>query len=136
MFTSEAAVRTKFNLTSANEVPSELIAAAIEDAHTQLERCLDPSVDTGSPEEALVLGETYLAGAHLFRTLASSQAFHGRRISVGGQRLDEGTRFEALSAGASQAEEQAWDMLEPYLAARPARVVGSVTDSTPVLGEE
>jgi len=135
-FTTESEVRMKFQLINTTQVPSDLVAAGIDDAHTELLRFLDPDVDTGSPEDALILGETLLAGAHVLRSLASSDAVQQKHLVVGGQRIEEGNRFQSLMAMAEQASRLAWEALEPYLLAGPPRYVGAVTDTTPVLGED
>jgi hypothetical protein len=57
-------------------------------------------------------------------------------LSIGGKRIQSGSRFEALNEKADTAEEEAWKHLEPFLLARPPRAVLVVTDSTPVFGEE
>lgn len=134
-FTTEAAVRLKFQIEDAVLVSSELIVAGIDDAHVELLRFLRPEYDTGSPEDALVLGETLLAGARVLRSLASKQAFEQKAIKIGGQHLQEGSRFAALMAFAASTEAEAWRLLEPFLKDQPARAVGDATDSTSVLGE-
>ncbi len=135
-FTTESVVRTKFQVEDSTLVPSSLVTASIDDAHDELMRFLDPEVDTGNPEDGLVLGETLLAGAHLFRSLASKDAFDQKHVSIGGQDIAEGDRFAALTETADKAETQAWAMLEPYLAAAPTRTPADTTESTEVLGEE
>ncbi len=135
-FTSESEVRQKFQLNDTTLVPSSLVTASIDDAHTELLRFLDPEYDTGSPEDGLVMGETFLAGAHLFRTLASKEGFEQKHLMIGGHRIEEGERFTALMTLASVTDEQAWYVLEPYLLDWPGRSVADATDSTPVLGEE
>lgn len=133
-FTTESEVRLKFQLDDTTLVPSSLVTQSIDDAHEELLRFLDPQYDTGDPDDPLILGETLLAGAHLFRSLASKEAFEQKRTTVGGQRIEEGARFTALTAVASLTEDQGWYVLAPYLASRPARSVAAVTASTPVLG--
>ncbi|HIJ74646.1 MAG TPA: hypothetical protein HPP83_11150 [Candidatus Hydrogenedentes bacterium] len=135
-FTTEAQVREKFQLNDTTLVPSSLIEAGIDDAHDELLRFLDPVFAEGTPDDALVMGETLLAGAHLFRTLASGEAFGQKHVAIGGQRVEEGARFGTLMAVATEAEKQAWYLLEPYLADRPSREVAAATDGTPILGEE
>jgi hypothetical protein len=135
-FTIESEVRARFELHDATLVPATLIDARIDDAHTELLRFLDHDFDAGSPDDALIMGETLLAGAHLFRSLAAKQSFEGKRLTVGGQRVEEGERFQALTAIAEAAESQAWYMLEPYLNTVPGRSPADATDTTPVLGEE
>jgi hypothetical protein len=135
-FTTEADVRLKFQLVDTTLVPTTLIEAAIDDAHEEVLRYLDSSVDTEPPDEALVLGETLLAGVHLFRSLASKDAFDQKHVSIGGQRLEGGGRFAALTAIAERTEVQAWYMLEPYLEELPPRKCAGVTATEPVLGDE
>ncbi len=136
IFTTESDVRDKFQLTDTALVPASLVASSIADANTELLRFLDPVYDTGSPADGQVLGETLLAGAHLLRSLASKDGFEQKSLSIGGQRVDGGDRFAALTSMAASAEEQAWGILEPFLLDRSARAVLKVTDTTPVLGEE
>ncbi len=135
-FTNESEVRQKFQLTDTTLVPSSLVAAAIDDAHAELLRFLDSDTVTEPPEDALVMGETLLAGAHLYRSLASKAAFDQKRLGIGSTKLEESSRFQSLMAVAEAAEEQAWYTLEPYLEAPPPRTVGDVTDTETVLGED
>jgi hypothetical protein len=135
-FTTESAVRLKFQLNDTTLVPSELVEQSIADAHIEVLRHLDPVFGQEPPEDALAMGETLLAGAHVFRSLASRQASTQRRVTVGGQRIEEGERYTTLMALASFTEKQAWLILEPYLATFPSRTSGTATDSVPVLGEE
>lgn len=135
-FTDESRVRLRFQLSDTTLVTTELVDRAITDAHTELLRAIDDEVDTDLPEEALVMGETLLAGAHLFRALASGEAFKPKGIALGGHRLDNSERFAALMGIADLSERQAWYILEPYVRAVPARAPLGVNDTTPVLGEE
>jgi len=134
-FSTEAAVRLKFGLTDSALIPQTLVAQSIDDAHAELLESLDPACDTQGPPAALVLGETLLAGAHLFRSLASRDAFDQQRITIGGQRIEEGARFASLMAVASLTEDRAWVLLAPFLKACPVRNAAWTTASTPVLGE-
>ncbi len=134
-FTTESAVRAKFQVEDRVAVPSSVVQGSIDDAHAVLLRALDEGVDQGTPEAALVLGETLLAGVHLLRSLASSSA-QGVVVSVGGQRLSHGDRFAALMALASKTEREAWRVLEAYVGDRPRCPLGATTDSVTVLGEE
>lgn len=134
-FTTEALVRLKFQLTSTQDVPDTLIGDAIAEAHEPIALRLDPVVDTGSPPVALVIGETLLAGARTLRSLAAREAATARNVVVGGQRLETGTRHTQLSLCATLAEEQAWEMLAPFLAPRTGARPAQPTDTTPVLGE-
>jgi hypothetical protein len=135
-FTTESDVRDKFQLTDTTLVPSALVTGSIDDAHTELLRYLDPIHDVPSPDNALVMGETLLAGAHLYRSLASHDAFDLKRLSLGGQRIEDGERFRALMIIAEASADCAWMLLEPYLLEQPPREVFDVNASTPVLGEE
>ncbi len=134
-FSTESDVRLKFQLEDTTLVPSNLVVKSIDDAHEVVLRHLDPDVDTGSPEVALVSGETLLAGALLLHSLSVNDAFVQKNVSVGGNRISEGGRFDALRAAAGTAEEQAWYLLQPYLVDEPARLLLGVTDTRPVLGE-
>jgi hypothetical protein len=134
-FCSESDVRLRFQLNDAVLVTAELIEACIDDAHLEIERFLDETVDVDPPDAALVTGETLLAGAYLYRSLAAKDAFQQKQVTIGGQRIEAGERFRALMAVAALTEKQAWFVLEPYLTAQPARLVIGCTDSTPVLGE-
>lgn len=134
-FTSEALVRKKMQLTDATLAPADLVAQSIDDAHATVLAELDPEVDVEDPEDGLVLGETLLAGAHVLRSLASKDAFEQRKVSVGGQRIEPGARYDALMDAAAGAEDQAWDALAPYLAPGTERAPADVTDSQPVLGD-
>ncbi|HPO12063.1 MAG TPA: hypothetical protein PLI09_01355 [Candidatus Hydrogenedentes bacterium] len=133
-FTSESAVRLKFQVTDTASVPQDLVLKSIEDAHEEIVRCLDPAVDQTSPEETLVLGETLLAGAHLLKSLAAKDAVQHKEVVVGGQRVDTGKRYAALMALSNQSGEQAWETLRPYLRESSGAVEAVVTDTTPVLG--
>ena len=135
-FATEADVRLRFQLNDTAEVSSALVNASIDDAHTELLRFLDPVFDELSPEDALVMGETLLAGAYLYRSLASRQAFDEKQVAIGGQRIEAGKRFSALMAIASLTEETAWYILEPYVVDRPSVSPAGATDTVAVLGEE
>ena len=134
--TTETRVRAKFQLLDTTLVPSDLIEAAIDDAHTELLRFLAPDVDLETPEEALAMGETLLAGAHLYRTLGSKDAFDQKRLAIGSNRVEGSGRFDSLLAIAMIVEKQAWYLLEPYLGECASRCPCSVTVTQPVLGEE
>ena len=136
VFTTESAVRDKFQLTDTTLVPSALVTGSIDDAHEIVLRFLDPVFDVQSPDAEVVLGETLLSGAHLLRSLASSEAFTQKRLTIGGQRIDVARRFEALNDAADSAEERAWHVLEPFVLARPASKVADVTDTTPIVEED
>lgn len=135
-FTNETRVRERFQLTDTSLVPADLVVASIDDAHTELLRYLDLAFATETPEEALVMGETLLAGARVHQALASKAAAELKTITIAGQRIEATGRVETLLAIARGAEEQAWRLLEPYLAGRVGQVACVVTQSTPVLGED
>ncbi|MDX9976084.1 MAG: hypothetical protein RBU21_24110, partial [FCB group bacterium] len=119
----------------AANVPASLVAACIEDAHEQIRRFLDPRHDTEAPAGALVIGETFLAGAGVLRALAAKEAVDQKRLTIGGQRIEESQRFQTLTAAAATATDQAWTHLEPYLLERPVLAPVDATDTAPVLGE-
>jgi len=135
-FATEADVRLKFQLNDTTLAPPALLAGSIGDAHGELLRRLAPEFDTTPPEDAVVLGETLLAGAHVLRSLASKDAFEQKDIVVGGQRIEAGKRFSSLMTMASLATDEAWRILAPYLVDQPARPPVGVTDTVAVLGEE
>ena len=133
-FTTEAAVRLKFQIED-TAVSAALVEQSIADAHTEVLARLDPATDTENPDDALVLGETLLAGAHLLAALASCDAFTARPIALGGQRVEAGQRFASLLAIAAKARREAWRTLAPYLAAHPPTLAGTATESTAILGD-
>jgi ribonuclease HIII len=134
-FAAEEDVRSKFQMTDLTLAPSALILASIDDAHAELLRVLDPTRASEPPDANLVMGEVMLAGAHLFRSLASKDALGQRQVVIGSQRIDAGKRFGALMAMASLAEQNAWYLLEPYLVDRPSRAPLAPTETSAVLGE-
>ena len=136
VFTTESAVREKFQLTDTTLVTTALVTGSMDDAHELVLRFLDPIFDVPSPDAEVVLGETLLSGAHLLRSLASSEAFNQKRLTVGGQRIDVARRFEALNEAADSAGEQAWEVLEPFVFARPAAKAVDVTETTPIIEED
>lgn len=136
IFTTETDLREKFQLADTTAVPAALVSRNIADAHTILLRFLDPAFDVPSPDDALVLGETLLAGAYLMRSLASASAFARKKVAVGGQRVEPPGQFEALTERADEAEEEAWRVLEPFLLERPADKLAGATDTQPVIAEE
>ncbi|MFA6240988.1 MAG: hypothetical protein WC655_08670 [Candidatus Hydrogenedentales bacterium] len=135
-FTTESAVRLKFQISDSIIVSSDLVTASIDMAHEEILRVLAGDVDTQSPENALVIGETLLAGARLFESLASQDAYSQKRITLGANHIEDGDRFRALTAAAALAEKQAWYLLEPYLHRRPFRTPLETTVTIPVLGED
>ena len=135
VFTTEIAVREKFQVTDVDKVASSLVTEAMEDAHLEVLRHLEAAYNVDPAADAVVLGETLLSGAHLFRSLAAGEAFQQRDVSVGGQRIQAGRRHASLLSTAAQAEEAAWKMLGPYLVTQPMGTVLAVSDSVAILGE-
>ena len=135
-FTTEADVREKFQLTDTTLVPVSLVNRNVNDAHLILLRFLDPIYDLPTPPDAVLLGETLLAGAYLLRSLASGAAFARRKVTMGGQRVEPSGRREALNAQADEAEAEGWRSMEPYLVVIPTDKLAAATDTQSVLGEE
>lgn len=135
-FTTEDAVRLKLQFSDTAAVSSALVAQSIADAHVTVLRALAPDAPVEPPAEGLVLGETLLAGAHLCRSLAAHDAATQKRLTIGGQRIEEGKRFDTLSALADTFESQAWDALEPFIAPPRDHPPAQTTATVPVLGEE
>ena len=135
-FTTEAEVRLAFQVADTALVTPGLVNQAIANAHAELLQRLDPAFDTDPPDTVLILGETLLSGAHLFRSLAARDAFEQTAIAIGGQRIEPGQRFAALTAMSEQAERLAWQALAPFLKRVPARQLLDATETQPVLGRE
>lgn len=135
-FATELDVRTKFLLSDPAAVPAELVLASLNGAHEELLRYLDPAYAEGTPDGRLVLGEILLAGAHLYRSFAGKDAFDQKQVTLGGQRVDAGKRFEALTSFSTLLETSAWYMVEPYLQQRPPRAPVATTDTVSVLGTD
>lgn len=135
-FTNETNVRDAFQLNNATRVPAALITVSIDEAHIEILRVLDESVDTVTPEAGLVSAETILAGAYVLRSLSWQHAAEQQHLALGTTRIEEGNRFRELRQAADTAESQAWTMLEPYVAAAPDASVATVTDTTPILEED
>jgi hypothetical protein len=135
MFTTEAIVRTRFQIPDEATVSTALINASIEDAHTILLRYLDPQYDLPEPDAQLVLGETLLAGAQVFRSLAANDAATQQELSIAGQRISAGNRFASLMTLAGKAEDAAWRALAAYLVPKPGIPLAMTTDTMPILGE-
>lgn len=133
-FTTESAVRLRFQVEDTAWAPAALIENCIAEAHAGIGARLAPEVDPESPPDTLVRGETLLAGAVLLRALASKASAGRHPVSVGGQRIDRAKQFAALMALAAQTEEQAWRVLAPHLAPVAEKAPGDATDSAPVLG--
>lgn len=135
VFTTEDAVRLKFQMNDAAWTPTPLVLASIAEAHEAILRRLDPEVSLGAPAEGLVLGETLLAGSCLLRSMASKDAALQKEVTVGGQRVETAKRFASLMALSVKTEELAWAALGPYLRDIPGSCPGSVTGTGTVLGE-
>ena len=132
-FTNETLVREAFQLNNTAIVSTSLIAQSMDDAHTEILRVLDASVDTGSPASDLIAGETMLAGARVLRSLSWGHAADQKRLALGANRIEEGNRYRELQLGASVAETRAWYLLEPYVRAVVPVQKLDVTDSHDVL---
>jgi hypothetical protein len=133
-FTTETLVRLRFQVEEAHLASAELLEAAIAEAHVVILARLAAGVDTGTPPDRLILGETLLAGSVLLRAVASKEAVARRDVTVGGQRVESAKRVAALTALAQDAEDRAWETLAPYLTPPGLRKPGCTTDTTPVLG--
>ena len=134
-FTDETRVRDAFQLKNTTRVPSDLVTQSIDDAHIEILRVLDESVDTVTPEAGLIAAETILAGAHVLRSLSWGHAAEQQHLSLGTTRIEEGNRFRELHEASDLAEAQAWYMLEPYVAAAVDAPIAGATDTVPILGE-
>jgi len=134
-FSTESAVREKFQVTDTALAPTGLVERSLSDAHEEILLRLDAGVNIENPPAALALGETLLAGAHLLRSLASKSASVFREVRVGGNQVVTGKRSAALMGLAAQAEQQAWETLEPYLKPVDGVEAALATDTLPVLGE-
>jgi hypothetical protein len=134
-FATEEDVRLRFQLNDETLTPSALIEACITAAHEETLLRLDPLFSVEPPANALAVGEAMLSGAYMFRALAGKDAADQRQLTIGGQRLDAGSRFQALIDMAALTEERAWYVLEPFMKRRDAAVLAGTTDTVPVLGE-
>lgn len=134
-FTTESAVREKFQLNDTTAAPAALLSRSIDDAHTQILSALDPGTDTELPPAGLIQGETLLAGVLLLRSLASANAADHVVVTIGGQRVERGQRFAALIALSDQTEREAWALLSPYLLGARTEVM-LMSATSPVLGDE
>ncbi len=137
-FTDETTVRTKTQLTDTAKVSSALVTQSISDAHEEILKRLDPVFDTDPADENLKRGETLLAGAFLLRSLSSGEAFNIKNLRFKGQGLGETQKWKALREMTEQFEEEAWEVLGPFLVERTGdeSFQSGVTDSVEVLGEE
>jgi hypothetical protein len=86
-FTTESAVRLRFQVADTTQMATEIVTAAINEAHDSLLRWLQTEWIDAVPPIGLVLGETLLAGARLFRLLAAKEAFDCRDVRVGNQQV-------------------------------------------------
>jgi len=113
-FTSEETVRLKFQLDNAPEATTALIEASIAHAHgVVLERIREDCVE--EPAEPVIVAETLLAGAALLRSLSARLALDKREVRLAGHQLETGKRFPALLTVAAAAEEEAFQLLTPWL---------------------
>jgi hypothetical protein len=136
-FTDEAKVRLKTQLTDANKVSQELVNQSIDDAHAELLTRLDPVYDVTPADDNLVRGETLLAGAHLLQSLASGQAFDIKGLRIHDVTVNETNKHAALMAISGGFEDEAWDVLAPFLLPYEgtAEFQADATDTVPILGE-
>jgi hypothetical protein len=134
-FATEEDVRLRFQLNDETQVPPALVEACIAAAHEEIMLRLDPLFGVEPPQSALAVGETLLAVAHVFRALAGKDAADQRQLTIGGQHLDAGRRFDALIETAALTEEKAWYVLEPFMKRRPAVALADATGTVPVFGE-
>lgn len=135
-FTTEADVRAKFHVPDEAHAPAALIARSIDDAHLEILRLLDPQYDVEPPDAALVLGETLLAGALLFRSLAAREGVQQKRVSLGGHRIEEGRRFDSLHALSLETAFDAWQTLAPFLLGADPRQLARATATQPIFSED
>lgn len=135
VFSSEAAVREKFQVTDTGLVSSGLVVRSLSDAHEEILRWIDLGVNVQSPPAAVVLGETLLAGAHLLRSLASKSASGFREVRVGGNQVVTGGKAASLLTLSQEAEQAAWEALGPYLRPVSGVDVALATETRAVLGE-
>ena len=133
-FTDEARVRLQFQLQDTVAVPDALITQTIADAHDAILARLRTEY-TMNPPESVVLGETLLAGSHALLMLASRDAFEQKQVTIGGQRIESGNRFDALLAMAERAEDRGWEVMAPYLVPIPWGPVADVTNREAISGE-
>ena len=132
MFTTEANLRLKFQLTSTTDFPTTFLNDAITQAHQELLPRLLTTIDPESPPDTLITGETLLAGARLLQHLAAREAATHRPATIGGQRTELTPRHAALALSAARAEETAWHVLAPHLTPPSPQTI-TTTDTTPIL---
>lgn len=135
-FTNEQTVRDVFGLADTESYPSAQIIGAIDMAAIAITRRLAPDAPVSPPDAALVLGETILAGAVLYRGFAGGEARLMQSISLGGNSRNEGRRFDALLRMVGLLEDYAWQLLSPFVAATPDQATILATESQPILGKE
>jgi len=129
-FTDESTIRARLHLPEA--VSTADIATALADAHERVTALLDPETIDTPVSELLRLGETYLAGAELFRSFYIRAVYDQRRLTVGGARIEEGPRAQALGRTARECEQWAWSYLAPYLFRPAPRKVVATTPTWPL----
>lgn len=133
-FTTEAMVRLRFQLHNTAAVPTDLVQAGIDDAHAELLPLLEADYGAEPFPEALVLGETLLAGANVYGALAAKDAHDQKHVVVGGQRVEAGKRFASLREVAQISRAKAWRLLAPFLRDHPPHNPATATGTVPVLG--
>lgn len=135
-FTNETNVRLKTQLNDTARVPTTLVDASVTDAHNAILRKLDPVYDVEPADDDLVRGETLLAGAYLLRSTASGAAFSARDLRLGDRYLEGGGRHTAMLRMADRFENEAWEVLEPFLLPATDGFQAEATATTEILGEE
>ena len=136
VFSNEADVRLRSQVSDVAVADSALVVACIEEAHERVLAALDESVDLSSPPEGLVHGETVLAAGLLFRALASRDAMEQVELQIGGQRVGAGQKFASLMSVARRFEKEAEKILVRYGAVAGAWCPGDVTSTTAIVGNE
>ncbi|MCK5862587.1 MAG: hypothetical protein KAH38_08885 [Candidatus Hydrogenedentes bacterium] len=113
-FTTEEALRLKFQLDNLPEVTSALIETSINHAHSIVTTWVRETCLAEVPEP-IVVAETLLAGAALLRSLSARMALDRREVRLAGHQLETGKRFPALIAVAQAAEKEALQLVTPWL---------------------
>ncbi len=135
LFASEADIRGRLLLPSAEELPAEIVTGALEDAHAALLVRLDPVHDSASPPPGLIAAEALLAGAGVMRWLAAGAISNGRSVRLGGQTIAD-TQSDARWLGlANETEARAWDLASAYLLPIGGPDALAASDTQPVLGD-
>ena len=116
-FTDIETVRAHAGSPDPERVPDSLLDHAISEAHTVLLRDL-LSQYLDSEDETLKLGETELATAYLFRSLARNRAATGREVATLHLRLNETKGVPGILRQAAEEERRAFGRLAPFLRKR------------------